>query len=71
MTPPTCPICGTKMPGNWTDYPDYPFCGRRCRMIDLGRWLSEGYRLAGPPSDDRSSEAPSEEPNPPRSKRRE
>jgi endogenous inhibitor of DNA gyrase (YacG/DUF329 family) len=40
------------MPGNWQDYPDYPFCTRRCRMIDLGRWLGEDYRIAGtPPSD--------------------
>ncbi|HJK99338.1 MAG TPA: DNA gyrase inhibitor YacG [Polyangiaceae bacterium LLY-WYZ-14_1] len=23
----------------------YPFCSQRCRVIDLGRWLDEGYRL--------------------------
>jgi endogenous inhibitor of DNA gyrase (YacG/DUF329 family) len=27
----------------------YPFCSQRCRAIDLGRWLSEAYRIAGPP----------------------
>ena len=31
-----CPICDTPMPGNWQDYPDYPFCTRRCRTIDNG-----------------------------------
>lgn len=54
--PTTCPICSNKMPGNWTDYPDYPFCSKRCRMVDLGRWLGEDYRVGGgPPSEDRSS----------------
>ncbi len=47
-----CPICDAPIPGNRHDYPDYPFCTRRCRMIDLGRWLGEDYRIAGtPPSD--------------------
>jgi endogenous inhibitor of DNA gyrase (YacG/DUF329 family) len=22
-----------------------PFCSERCRLADLGRWLSEGYRV--------------------------
>ena len=52
-----CPICDAAMPGSHQDYPDYPFCTRRCRMIDLGRWLGEDYRVAGPSAtdDDRSS----------------
>lgn len=45
----TCPVCGAKMPGNWAEYPDYPFCSKRCRLIDLGRWLGEGYRIVDPP----------------------
>ena len=40
-----CPICNTVMPGSWQDYPDYPFCSRRCKTIDLGRWLGENYRI--------------------------
>lgn len=51
----TCPICATTMPGDWSDYPDYPFCSKRCRTIDLGRWLGESYRVAAPPGEDRSS----------------
>jgi endogenous inhibitor of DNA gyrase (YacG/DUF329 family) len=46
-----CPICGVAMPGNWQDYPDYPFCTRRCKTIDLGRWLGEDYRVAGADAD--------------------
>lgn len=45
-----CPICDTPMPGNWADYPEYPFCTRRCKLVDLGRWLGEGYKV---PADDR------------------
>jgi len=24
-----------------------PFCGERCKMADLGRWLGEEYRVPG------------------------
>jgi hypothetical protein len=57
-----CPICDVAMPGNRQDYPDYPFCSRRCRVIDLGRWLGEDYRVPErTPSDDRSTPGPAEE----------
>ena len=23
----------------------FPFCSERCRLIDLGRWLDEDYRI--------------------------
>jgi hypothetical protein len=26
-----------------------PFCSERCKMADLGRWLSDNYRVAGDP----------------------
>ncbi len=58
----TCPICSSAMPGDWSEYPDYPFCTKRCRLIDLGRWLGEDYRVPEKQSDDRSSPArPDEE----------
>ncbi|HVK17355.1 MAG TPA: DNA gyrase inhibitor YacG [Fimbriiglobus sp.] len=41
-----CPICDEAMPGNWADYPEYPFCSRRCKTIDLGRWLGEDYKVS-------------------------
>ncbi|MGC3999033.1 MAG: DNA gyrase inhibitor YacG [Anaeromyxobacter sp.] len=26
----------------------FPFCSDRCRLIDLGNWLGESYRVPGP-----------------------
>lgn len=28
-----------------------PFCSERCRLIDLGAWASDRYRVAGDPMD--------------------
>jgi endogenous inhibitor of DNA gyrase (YacG/DUF329 family) len=38
-----------------------PFCSERCKLIDLGRWLAEDYRVAGAdvppdPSHDRDAD---------------
>ncbi len=41
----TCPICGKK--SVWEDNPFRPFCSERCRLIDLGKWASEDYRIPG------------------------
>lgn len=24
-----------------------PFCSERCKLLDLGQWATEGYRIAG------------------------
>ena len=45
-----CPICGKdvkfyekeKLP------PNFPFCSQRCKLIDLGKWLDEEYRISEP-----------------------
>ena len=37
-----CPIC--RKPAEPSN-PDFPFCGERCRLIDLGKWASEEYRI--------------------------
>jgi len=31
--------------------PYRPFCSRRCKLIDLGRWLNEEYRITEEPPD--------------------
>ncbi len=52
-----CPRCG-KM-AVWQDNPSRPFCSDKCRQIDLGRWASEDYAIAGKPAplaEDESSE---------------
>jgi len=53
MAKSVCVICSTPMPGEWTEYPEYPFCTKRCKLIDLGRWLNEDYKIpdAAPPRD--------------------
>ncbi|MDQ6993466.1 MAG: DNA gyrase inhibitor YacG [Mariprofundus sp.] len=40
----SCPNCRKKLK---RDAEDFPFCSSRCRIIDLGRWASEDYRIAG------------------------
>jgi hypothetical protein len=35
-----------------------PFCSERCKLADLGRWLSGGYRIAGAPADPPPAELP-------------
>lgn len=44
----SCPICkkGVKS----TD-PEFPFCSKRCRTIDLGKWASGGYVISSPVKD--------------------
>ena len=39
-----CPTCRkeTSYRGN----PFRPFCGERCKLIDLGKWASEEYRFS-------------------------
>lgn len=40
-----CPHCGKSVP--WTDDAQWkPFCSDRCRLIDLGDWLSEKHAIA-------------------------
>ena len=31
--------------------PEFPFCGERCRVIDLGKWASGGYVISAPLND--------------------
>jgi len=39
-----CPRCGT--PVEWTPQALFrPFCSERCKLIDLGAWATEGYRV--------------------------
>jgi hypothetical protein len=40
-----CPQCHTE--SAWEGNPSRPFCSERCRLIDLGAWADEEYRIAG------------------------
>ncbi|HMP02060.1 MAG TPA: DNA gyrase inhibitor YacG [Gemmatales bacterium] len=44
MTP-TCPICEKRLAGAPAEWPTFPFCSQRCRLVDLGRWLNTDYRF--------------------------
>jgi uncharacterized protein len=54
----TCPTCQRR--GELAaicEWPKFPFCSPRCKLIDLGRWLGEDYRLPDTdPTDDPLSE---------------
>jgi endogenous inhibitor of DNA gyrase (YacG/DUF329 family) len=38
-----CPVCHRRFESDESDA--MPFCSNRCRQIDLGRWLDEGYSV--------------------------
>lgn len=44
-----CPTCKKRVTYS-TDNPFRPFCSKRCKLIDLGEWASEGHRIAGKPA---------------------
>jgi endogenous inhibitor of DNA gyrase (YacG/DUF329 family) len=46
----TCPTCRTKTA--WHGNAQRPFCSLTCRLIDLGHWLDERYRVAPRADDD-------------------
>jgi len=45
-----CPQC--KKPIEWKGNTYRPFCSERCKLIDLGKWISGEYKIAtGEPAD--------------------
>lgn len=56
MSPPRvkCPTCGRDV--EWSAAsPFRPFCSERCRLIDLGAWLSEKRAIPGDAGVDEAS----------------
>jgi uncharacterized protein len=48
-----CPTCRRQV--EWSDASPYrPFCSDRCRLIDMGAWLSEQHKIPdqSPQADD-------------------
>jgi len=43
-----CPRCGDHV--NWNGNEHRPFCSERCRLLDLGAWSDEEYRIPGAPA---------------------
>jgi len=44
---PKCPQC-QKRTGR-KDNSFFPFCSERCKLVDLGKWLDQGYSIPGDP----------------------
>jgi endogenous inhibitor of DNA gyrase (YacG/DUF329 family) len=40
-----CPVC--KKETAWEGNSFKPFCSERCKLIDLGKWAAEDYRIPG------------------------
>lgn len=41
-----CPTC--RCPVEWSDAARWrPFCSERCRLIDLGAWMTEKHAIPG------------------------
>ena len=52
-----CPTCGkeTSYQGN----PFRPFCSGRCKLVDLGKWATDVYRV--PSEEQPTNETPANE----------
>ena len=57
-----CPTC--KKETDLTGNPYRPFCSDRCRLIDLGRWLGEDYRVHADATEESPSEVEDEDEEP-------
>lgn len=43
----SCPTCAKEV--QWSEQSPYrPFCSKRCQLIDLGEWSSEGNVISSP-----------------------
>jgi len=41
-----CPICSRTFELQAiSDWPCFPFCSERCRVVDLGRWIDGAYAI--------------------------
>lgn len=54
-----CPQCG--QPVAWQPMNRWkPFCSERCKLIDLGAWATENYRI--PVAEDEDDNPPADRP---------
>jgi len=53
----SCPQCGKEH--SWDTKNRFrPFCSERCKLIDLGKWANEEYRVAESSDEEDFSEPP-------------
>jgi endogenous inhibitor of DNA gyrase (YacG/DUF329 family) len=51
MTTPKALFCPTCRKVVLATNEDFPFCSDRCRLLDLGKWASGGYKISSPIQD--------------------
>jgi endogenous inhibitor of DNA gyrase (YacG/DUF329 family) len=54
-----CPTC--KKEGDWFAEKYGPFCSKRCKLVDLGKWLNEEHKVSEPLQPDQMVEPEKEE----------
>lgn len=45
-----CPMCKSPVRPRLENR-FFPFCSERCKLIDLGKWMGEEYRVPGKPEE--------------------
>jgi endogenous inhibitor of DNA gyrase (YacG/DUF329 family) len=53
-----CPICHKVI--EWEGNRFRPFCSERCKLIDLGNWATESYRVPSQPEEAEEESPPSD-----------
>jgi hypothetical protein len=46
-----CPTCGKRVRHTDAGSEWFPFCSRRCKLIDLGKWFDEEHKIESPDRD--------------------
>jgi endogenous inhibitor of DNA gyrase (YacG/DUF329 family) len=59
---PKCPICRTEVELRTTN-DHFPFCSKRCKLEDLGKWFNEEYSMPMTPDSTERSLVPTESPD--------
>ena len=54
-----CPNCKAASAAREAN-PTFPFCSERCRLIDLGAWLTEQHSIPGEPAPVQDNPVPQE-----------
>ena len=55
-----CPTCRREL--DWQTAPFRPFCSERCRLVDLGAWLTEQRAIPDDSAAAQEHGAPEEQP---------
>lgn len=57
-----CPTC--RKEGEWFAGRYGPFCSRRCKLVDLGKWFEEEHLISEPLRPEQMEELPETPPGP-------